>query len=53
MVWDNNAKFGPGVKVDSSTGLRTLRLTGDDAQEGAEAVLDLGVEVSEPTVTVF
>lgn len=36
--------MGPGVTVDSSSGLRTLTLSGGDAREGA--VLDLSVEVS-------
>lgn len=43
MVWDTSADFGPGVKSDASTGLRTLSFAG--GEEGEEIVLDLGVEV--------
>lgn len=40
----NNVYMGPGVKVDYSSGLRTLSLQGgDDAEEGVP--LDLTAEV--------
>lgn len=40
---ENAAGMGPGVTVDSSSGLKTLTLNGDGTGEGA--VLDLSVEV--------
>lgn len=42
-LWAKASRMGPGVVVDSSSGLKTLTLSKGD--EGEEAVLDMSVEV--------
>lgn len=48
-VWDKDVSMGPGVELDASSELRTLRLkAGAEAHEaGEEIVLNLGVNVSD------
>ena len=48
--WAEGVSMGPGVIVDSSSGLRTLVLS--DAAGGENAVLDLTVEVRATYYTV-
>lgn len=43
-LWGAGINLGPGVAVETSSGLRTLTLVGGDAEKGE--ILDLNVEVS-------
>ena len=43
-LWEAEANLGPGVVVDTSTGLRILSLNGGGKEDGE--VLDQNVEVS-------